>query len=49
MVPRTLQASMCDEQFMSTGGEIALSGNSKKENIKKEQKGVKQKNKGVKE
>ena len=27
MVPSTLQASVCDEQVMSIGGEIALSGN----------------------
>ena len=27
MVPSTLQASVCDEQLMSIGGEIALSGN----------------------
>ena len=27
MVPSTLQASACDEQLMSIGGEIALSGN----------------------
>ena len=27
MVPSALQASVCDEQLMSIGGEIALSGN----------------------
>ena len=27
VVPSTLQASVCDEQLMSIGGEIALSGN----------------------
>ena len=27
MVPNSLQASVCDEQLMSIGGEIALSGN----------------------
>ena len=27
MVTSTLQASVCDEQLMSIGGEIALSGN----------------------
>ena len=26
-VPNSLQASVCDEQLMSIGGEIALSGN----------------------
>ena len=29
MVPNALQASVCDEQLMSIGGEIALSGNKK--------------------
>ena len=27
VVPNALQASVCDEQLMSVGGEIALSGN----------------------
>ena len=27
MVPNALQASVCDEQLMSIGGEIALLGN----------------------
>ena len=29
VVPNALQASVCDEQLMSIGGEIALSGNIK--------------------
>ena len=36
MVPNALQASVCDEQLMSIGGEIALSRNSGK--VKKNEK-----------
>ena len=31
MVPNSLRASVRDEQLMSVGGEIALSGNKKRE------------------
>ena len=41
MVPSTLQASVCDEQLMNAGGEIALSGN--KEEKRKKNKYTKQK------
>ena len=34
MVPNALQASVCDEQLVSIGGEIALSGNKKKQKKK---------------
>ena len=47
MVPNTLQASVCDEQLMSIGGEIALSGNNKKKRKKK--KGKKKRRKKRKE
>ena len=40
MVPNTLQASVCDEQLMSIGGEIALSG-TKTEKMKKSRKNEK--------
>ena len=33
MVPNALQAAVCDEQLMSIGGEIALSGNKGKRKI----------------
>ena len=36
MAPNALQASVCDEQLVSIGGEIALSGKKKKRVKKKE-------------
>ena len=38
MVPNALQASVCDEQLVSIGDEIALSGNKKKQKKKEKQK-----------
>ena len=36
VVPDALQASVCDEQLMSIGGEIALSGKKKRKEKKRE-------------
>ena len=49
MVPNALQASVCDEQLMSIGGEIALSRKQKMKKKKEEKKKKKKKRKRKRE